>query len=265
MAKFCTLFSGSSGNCTYIESGGAALLIDAGMSARSICRALNDIGSDIKNVAGIFVTHEHSDHIKGLAVLSSKYHLPIFANPGTIRGILSTSGCSRMADSDFQVLDTGDGTEIAGMYIASFATSHDSNESVGYRVHTSDGKVLAVATDLGYVSSTVMQNITGCSLVMIESNHDVNMLLTGGYPYYLKRRILSQRGHLSNDDCAAVLPSLVEAGTVNFILGHLSHENNLPLLAEQTANAQLQMSGISSGDYKLLAAPRFEPSDVLSI
>lgn len=263
MTKFCSLFSGSSGNCTYIESGGSAILIDAGCSARATVRALAEIGSDISKISAIFVTHEHSDHIKGLAVLISKYGLRVYANRGTMQGILKYS--MKINESMICAFDTGQKMDCETMSVSSFATSHDSNESVGYRIHTSDGRKLAVATDLGFVSETVMKQISGCDLVMLESNHDLDMLRSGSYPYFLKRRILSDNGHLSNDDCSAVLPALAESGTTRFILAHLSHDNNRPDLAENEAVAALAGCGISRNEYELEAAPRFEHSGIYEI
>src|SRR5450830_623763 len=144
------------------------------------------------------------------------------------------------------------------MNICSFETSHDSRESVGYRIHTNDGRRIAVATDLGFISDTVLFGITDCELIMIESNHDIDMLKNGSYPYFLKQRILSQRGHLSNDDCAATLIKLMEGGTKHFVLAHLSKDNNLPELALSTAMGVLHSSGRQQGsDYTIEAAPRF--------
>lgn len=262
MAKFCAMFSGSSGNCTYVSSGEASLLVDAGVSARSICNALVSIGSDINKIAAIFVTHEHSDHIKGLKTLISKYGIPIYANAGTINGILE---CTKVEDTCFHELKTGDSIEIAGMNVSSFCTSHDSRESVGFRIHTQDGKRIAIATDLGFVSDTVMCNLSECDVVMIESNHDIGMLQNGRYPYFLKRRILSKTGHLSNEDCACILPKLCRSGAKNFVLAHLSSDNNVPELALETAVSAMKMSGIPSGDYKIEVAPRSGPQHVLTV
>ena len=264
MAVFCSLFSGSSGNCSYVENDGNALLIDAGVSARSISTALSQVGSSIGNIKGVFVTHEHIDHIRGLATLISKYKIPVYANQGTIRGILSAL---KNIDSDYiNELATGETIECAGMCVSSFKTSHDSNESVGYRVQTADGKSAAVATDLGYVSETVMENITTCNVVMLESNHDVRMLQCGRYPYFLKRRILSDEGHLSNDDCASVLPVLVRNGAKHIYLAHLSEDNNFPELAVQTSVSALEACGLKRGsDYEIEAAPRFRRSEICCV
>jgi phosphoribosyl 1,2-cyclic phosphodiesterase len=263
MATFCSLYSGSSGNCSFVESGGSAILIDAGVSTRSIVKALDSIGSDIKKIAAVFITHEHSDHIKGLITLTSKYKIPVYANGGTIDGILMSLKTLN-PDCLFE-MKTGESITAGGMKVTSFKTSHDSNESVGYRIHTSDDRQVAVATDLGYVSDEVDSGIRGCKLVLIESNHDVGMLQNGDYPYFLKRRILSKRGHLSNDDCAAILPSLVESGAEHFILAHLSRDNNLPELAAATAISELLTRGIEDGNYELEAAPRLTQSKVYNL
>lgn len=262
MAKFCAMFSGSSGNCAYVEAGGAALLIDAGVSTRSICGALETIGSGIEKISAILITHEHSDHIKGLKTMLSKYKIPVYANAGTIEGILQSVPVS---DKYFTELKTGGSVEIAGMGISSFCTSHDSRESVGFRIHTPDNRQVAIATDLGFVSDTVMSGISSCDIVMIESNHDVGMLQNGKYPYYLKRRIMSDTGHLSNEDCSKVLPQLCADGTRHFVLAHLSRDNNFPGLALQTAVSAMKVSGIAQENYEIEVAPRSGPEHVLTI
>lgn len=259
MAEFCALFSGSSGNCTYISYGGRALLVDAGVSALATRRAFEMVGLDFGKVEGILVTHEHSDHIKGLAVLSSRFGIPIYANQGTLSGILENPKILQDAVTEFP---TGSVAEIAGMEIHSFGTSHDARESVGYRILTGDGKKIAVATDLGFISSTVMENLAGCDLVMLESNHDIGMLQNGRYPYYLKRRILSRTGHLSNEDCAEALPELAQSGVKHIVLAHLSKDNNYPQLALQTALSAMKISGIPDSDYEIQVAPRSGPGNI---
>jgi phosphoribosyl 1,2-cyclic phosphodiesterase len=263
MAIFCSLFSGSTGNCALVGNKDSAVLIDAGSSAKAICRALNAVDSDISKISAIFITHEHIDHIKALPQLVSKYKIPVYANKGTIEGIM------KLKDIDINYIiemATGETTETSDMCISSFSTSHDSNESVGYRIQLDDGKKVAVVTDLGYVSETVLENIKFCDAVMLESNHDVKMLQNGHYPYYLKRRILSVNGHLSNDDCSSVLPLLVENGTKHILLAHLSKENNFPELAVQTAISVLQMNGMKQGiDYFIEAAPALVTSTICCI
>lgn len=262
MAKFCAMFSGSSGNCAFISSGGTSVLVDAGVSARSICNALEAIGSNINEIAGILITHEHSDHIRGLKTLLKRHKIPVYANSATIGGILESM---EVDDDNFVELKSGSSIEIAGIGVSSFSTSHDSRESVGYRIHTPDGKQIGIATDLGYVSDSVISGITGCDAIMIESNHDVGMLQNGRYPYYLKRRIMSKTGHLSNEDCSKILPHLCRSGARRFVLAHLSRDNNLPELALETAVSAMKLCGIDRENYKIEVAPRNGPECVISV
>lgn len=255
MARFCSLFSSSSGNATYIGSGRTGILIDAGVSAKRIRTALQARGVDPQTIAAIFVTHEHADHIKGLRVLASQLGVPVFASPGTMRGL---ADCGALEGSFPQkTFAVGDAVEIGDLLVRSFPTPHDANESCGFSVELPDERRAAVATDIGHMTNEVMRGILGCDLVMLESNHDVGMLQNGPYPYFLKRRILSDVGHLCNDACADVAVQLVEHGATRLFLGHLSQENNLPQLAYQTTLSALQLAGAVLGrDYMLQVNPR---------
>lgn len=253
MARLCPLFSSSGGNSTYVGSGGVGVLIDAGKSAKQLERALNANDIATKGIEAIFLTHEHSDHIQGLRVFASRYKIKVFASQGTMqsldqKGVL-TGGfeCEIISDA---------GIEVAGMRIKPFKTPHDSIESVGYVIHTGNGRRAAIATDIGYMSADVKDNISGADVLMIESNHDVRMLQNGAYPYYLKRRILSDIGHLSNEACAVELPGFINAGTKRIVLAHLSRENNVPELAFQTAVCALSEKKMAVGqDFELTVAP----------
>lgn len=254
MARFCPLFSGSSGNSYYIGSAKEGILIDAGRSAKQIAGMLQNCEIDISNIKAIFVTHEHSDHVSGLRVFASRYHLPVYASCGTLTA-LDSMGCLN-EKFDYGVISSK-GIECAGMSIRPFHISHDSAECVGYRIETGDGHKIALSTDMGYMSDEVRDQLTGADMVILESNHDIGMLQNGPYPYPLKRRILSKTGHLSNKDCSAELNGLVQKGATRFILAHLSTENNTPDLAYQTSLCSLTMAGMKQGkDFELYVAPR---------
>jgi phosphoribosyl 1,2-cyclic phosphodiesterase len=232
LAKICPLFSGSSGNSYYISSCGESILVDAGRSAKQLELAIRNNNLDIESIKAIFITHEHQDHIKGLRVFASRYNIDVYASCGTIESfkkmeILSNKYRCIKIDSE--------PIEVGGMEVRGFNTSHDCAEGLGFIVNTSEGTKLTIATDLGYISTEVRNAITGADVLVIESNHDERVLQNGSYPYYLKRRILSNLGHLSNNNCSKELPSFVNSGTKHIILGHLSRENNSESLAFETA------------------------------
>lgn len=260
MARFCSLFSSSSGNCTYIGSSGGGILIDAGVSAKQISLGLNGIGVDESEINAIFVTHEHSDHVKGLRVFASKYNIPVYATAGTLNelekmGVLNGKFPTAVIEGEI---------ECGGQLIKPFATSHDVAESCGFSVTTGDERQLSVATDTGIVTDEMRDALTGSDLVLIESNHDIGMLRNGNYPYLLKRRILSDTGHLSNLACGDFVTELIKSGTTRFVLGHLSKENNIPSLAYQTSKAALDCLGATENrDYILTVAGSGTPEMVV--
>ena len=252
MAKFCPLFSSSGGNSIYIGAGDNGILLDVGMSAKQIEIALNNIGVDPDSIGDIFITHEHSDHIKGIKVFTKKHKTRLHMTQGTYDALLQTDALDNASEC---CIITPDGVDVGCMFVKSFATSHDANESCGYTIEMSNGRKISVATDLGIMTDTVFNALNGSDLVMLESNHDVNMLQCGGYPYILKRRILGAKGHLSNDACAETLVKLIESGTTRFFLGHLSRENNVPQLAYQTNVSALALAGATEGeDYYIRVA-----------
>ena len=252
MSKFCPLFSSSKGNSIYLSGGGSSLLIDAGVSFKQLLAALEAQGIDITHIGGVLITHEHSDHIQGLKTLLKKTNIPLYTSRGTLEhlwlnGYIPAHTRITVCDGAFHIGDI-EGT--------AFETPHDASHSVGYRFVLPDGRRVGVATDLGYVSGAVRESLMGCDLVMLESNYDPGMLECSSYPYPLKRRIKSDFGHLSNDDCAGMLTSLAKGGTTRFVLGHLSEQNNIPELARQTAKAALDSGGLTENvDYTLVVAP----------
>ena len=250
MAKFCSLYSSSSGNCTYIGTSSGGILIDIGVSAKRTEEALRGIGVDPCEIKAVFVTHEHIDHISGVRVFATRYSLPVYATEGTLDG-MSYAGVFSKSRIDAYVMPEN-GTEVNGIFVTPFRTPHDSIESCGYTAVTPDGKRLAVATDMGTVTDTVRNALCGCDLVLLESNHDVRMLQNGSYPYPLKQRILSDTGHLNNEKAAELAASLLDSGTTRFVLGHLSKENNIPGLAYETAKSAFSCMGAEENrDYIL--------------
>lgn len=262
MAKFCSLFSSSSGNCTLAASGKTKILIDAGVSAKRIKEALLSRDIEPKTISAIFVTHEHSDHTKGIRVLASSFGIPVYATDGTMEGLANSGILS--GKFPVNIIERTSQTEIGDLIIKSFPTPHDSNESCGFTIDFPDERKAAVATDIGHITNTIMSNLVGCDLVMLESNHDIGMLETGPYPYYLKERILSDIGHLSNEACANVAAELVEKGTTRLFLGHLSEQNNYPPLAYQTSIAAISDTGAKENiDYILKVNPKENLEDIV--
>ncbi len=251
MARLCTLASGSGGNATYISTGGGDILIDAGISCKALLNAIETCGGDISKLCAVAVTHTHSDHIKGLKTFLKKSKLPLIASAETLDYLW-------LNDSIPEGINTivADGTITVGENAVNFfKTSHDAAGSGGYKITLPDGRSVAVCTDLGVVDDCVRQSLTGCEAVLIESNHDIEMLRRGPYTAQLKLRILSDKGHLSNNACAVELPSLVKSGTTRIVLGHLSAENNTPVLALSSAQTALAQIGAEDGvDYILEAA-----------
>lgn len=225
-----SLYSGSTGNAFLIRSPAGCILIDAGKSCKKLCEALKSCDTSPDEIRAIFVTHEHSDHIGALAVFLKKHPVPVHIQEKSayaLKNSPSAAPCLCLHPPIFT-------EEVAGMKITSFPTPHDSAASVGYRIEIPfGGRVIQVgyATDIGHVSTAVESALTGCDAVILESNHDVEMLHTGPYPYPLKQRISSRYGHLSNVDCAALSARLCQAGTKSLMLAHLSQENNTPEIA----------------------------------
>ncbi len=231
--RFCTLYSGSGGNAAYLETPTARILIDAGKCARTLIASLREIGVDADTLDAIFITHEHNDHIAALEVLAKKHPIPVHMLYKSALRYRDTQpealcACLQIKEKAPFVVQVGEVT------VTAFETPHDSRASVGYRFEFPDGDRMVrvgYATDVGHVSDFVRAGLTGCESVVMESNHDADMLMDGPYPYDLKLRIRGKRGHLSNRDCADLAAELAGQGTVHFLLAHLSEENNHPDLA----------------------------------
>ncbi len=252
MAKYCSLFSGSKGNSTYVGTANGGILVDVGVSAKRIREALEAREIDPRTIWGVCITHEHSDHIAGLRVLTKQYGWTVYASEGTLSALLEEGQVS--ANSDVVPLHTA-AVSIGELQVTPFHTPHDARESMGFCVQLPDERKIGIATDMGVMRNEVERLLSQCDLVHIESNHDIGMLRAGTYPLHLQQRILSDRGHLSNVMCAQSVASLAKAGVSRFVLAHLSEQNNTPALAKQTALSALSNEGMQSGrDYLLGAA-----------
>lgn len=250
MALFTTLYSGSSGNCALILHGGKYLLVDMGKSCRTTLNALRRLNLAVSDCQGVLITHEHSDHVSGLDTFLKHYTVPVFGCADTLDMLCSRGAIPPAVEA---VAMDGRTEEIGGFSVSSFPTSHDV-PCCGYRIHTPDDRTMALATDLGTLTPVVQQNLAGCDLVALEANYDAFSLHGGPYPYYLKVRIASDRGHLDNKACAAELLDLIQDGCKKFALCHLSQTNNSPELALTTVYSVLLAAGIEPGKDVLIQA-----------
>ena len=232
--KFCVLGSGSRGNATYLESGETRILIDAGMSGVELQKRLAGIGVDISSIDAILVTHEHNDHVHGVGVLSRRFKTPVHANPATFSAASKTVRKLYL----YNEFETGVSFQIRNIEIHPFAISHDAQDPVGFRI--SDGSVsFGYCTDTGKVSQLIRHRLASCKGLVLESNHDIEMLQKGSYPPYLKQRIRSNQGHLDNEVASLFLKELLHEKLEHVVLAHLSEENNDPEIAYDTATAAL--------------------------
>ena len=250
--KLSVFASGSSGNCLLLSENHTHILIDAGISMRRIQAFLLRAGLSWHDIDGVLITHEHSDHICGLETIARRTDVPVFA-PHTVANRMR--GRLPSLEEKLRIIPVGEFFSVGAFRVMAFHTPHDTDESVGYRVE--GASVFALATDMGCVTDEIRSGLLGADAALIESNHDLHMLRDGPYPFPLKRRILSDRGHLSNDNCALLARELSDSGTGLIVLGHLSRENNRPALAMETVSAAL-----TGCDVKLFCAPPEGPLDL---
>ena len=256
MSKFCSLVSGSSGNALYLEHKNTKILIDCGISCARICAALKEIEVDPSEIDAVVITHEHSDHVSGVRVFTNKFGIKAYSSVGTLEKI--DCFCSEQARA-------GNAFEIGDILVKPFDIPHDAAMPFGYSFVLGN-KRLSIATDMGKIDLEVAKNIRGSDIVFLEANHDIEMLVNGPYPYYLKERIRGREGHLSNDQCASLAVSLARTGTKKFILGHLSNTNNTPEIARKTVETALKNEGFRLGNDILLdVAKRHSVSNIYEI
>ena len=259
--RFCPLASGSSGNCVYISAGITHLLIDAGLSGKRIEASLKNIISAEK-LTGILVTHEHSDHVSGVGVLSRRFGLPVYATSHTWQFLLSRGTIGNVAEDMRRTVVPNEPAIIGDIKVLPFDVPHDAAQPVGYCLW-GDGYKAAVATDMGYVTDTVRALLKDTHVLLIESNHDVNMLQNGQYPQSLKDRVAGSLGHLSNVAAGVLLAEIASETCRHIFLGHLSEENNRPLAALDTVQNILAANNIRVNS--LSVAHRYEPSQMIEL
>lgn len=251
MAKICPLFSSSNGNSTYISASSGGILVDVGCSFKALKESILAAGGDIGTIKAVFITHEHTDHIKCLATLLKNLKIPLICSAGTYNALKD----SLKIPEDIEIICDKKEIVIDDIKAERFKTSHDANESSGFTFTLPTGEKVGICTDLGVVTDEVRNALAGVNTILFESNHDIEMLRKGPYPPELKLRIMSDKGHLSNSACATELKYFLKNGTTRFILGHLSQHNNLPTIAQSTARASLMDIGaVENRDYLLTVA-----------
>lgn len=264
--RLCSIASGSSGNCIYVGSEATHLLVDVGISGKRTENGLNTLGITGRDLDGILITHEHVDHISGLGVIARKYGIPIYATPGTIAAIQNCSSVGAIDSSLFREVKEDEKLIIKDLSVNPMRISHDAAQPVAYRISYGNKKV-GICTDLGVYNDYTVECLKGMNALLLEANHDVNMLQVGPYPYYLKQRILGDRGHLSNENSGKLLSRILHDGLENILLGHLSKENNLPELAYEAVRMEITLGDnpYHANDFRLQVAKRSDVSPVINI
>lgn len=264
--RMMTIASGSSGNCIYIGSEHTHILIDAGISRKKIMEGLQKAALSLADISAVFVTHEHSDHIKGLGVMSRKDEIPVYSTQGTLDGILETTALGELPSELLHPVFPDTDIVINDLTVHPFRVSHDAREPVAYTVSCGNCKA-GIATDLGYYDDYIVDNLKGAEALLIEANHDVNLLQVGSYPYYLKQRILGKKGHLSNEASGQLINRLLADNVKSVLLGHLSKENNYDKLAFETVRCEIDMSdsGYRAQDFNIEVAGRSTPSEIIML
>ena len=262
MLKCCSLYSGSTGNSFFVQTENTKLLIDAGVSCKKIETALDSLNFSPSDIDAILITHEHIDHTKSVAMLSSKYNIPVYTNLETWKVLLPNNKKFLNIKANFFKID--ETFKINDLKILPFSTPHDAVNPCGFNI-IKDNKKISIATDLGHISNNVIKSLEGSSFVMLEANYDSNVLQYSSYPYLLKQRISGPKGHLENGITGKTIAHLINSGLEKALLIHLSKENNFPELAYKTVVEELQKQNYKGNDISLDVAPRNSPSDFFQV
>lgn len=262
MLNFCSLYSGSSGNCLFVESQSTKILVDCGTSGKKVCDGLTSIDKNIEDIDAIIVTHEHSDHIQSLGSISKKYNIPVYANFETWQAMQTQA--NKISKENQKFFENENNFEIGNLLIHPFSTPHDAANPCGFNIY-SGKKKLSIATDLGHMDNIILENLKNSSFILLEANYDPEILKVSKYPFLLKQRIAGPKGHLSNSTAGKTIGYLMQKDLKTVMLGHLSKENNFPELAYQTVAEELMEQNIDMNEISLSVANRFSPSNLINV
>lgn len=263
--KICSIASSSEGNCIFMDAAKSKYLIDAGISRTRIIKGLESIQTAPEEIKGIFITHEHSDHTQGLLTWLNKYPCPVYGTKKTIQSIIDKAGIKDPTSFKWNYVEAGKAFALGQLLVEPFHISHDAKDPVGYTFRLNNKKA-GIATDLGTYNEETIKALSGCRFLLLEANHDQSMLQVGKYPYELKRRILGDKGHLSNEKCGKLAAALLPSGLRTILLGHMSKDNNFPELAYETVRYELEKTGFPElSSVRLNIADRKNPSELYSL
>ena len=262
MLNFCSLYSGSSGNSLFVQSDNTKILVDCGVSSKKIEEALNSIEVDASSIDAILVTHEHSDHVKGLATFSSKFDVPVFSTAETFDNMEKIT--SKISNNNVNYFKADEKFCIGDLEILPFSIPHDAANPCGFNIFNNNKK-LSIATDIGHMNSKILSHLEGSSFLLLESNYDTEVLKCCSYPFYLKSRISGPTGHLSNDMAGKTITYLLKNGLKTAMLGHLSKESNLPELAYTTTISEILSNEIDENSFNISVASRDLPGKLITI
>lgn len=261
MFQFCSLYSGSTGNCSLVQSDTTKILVDAGESSKKIVEALNSINIDANSIDGIIITHEHSDHVKGLGTFSSKFNVPVYANIETWNAMLKQK--EKVSKNNIKTF-TFNKFSIGDIEIDPFSIPHDAANPCGFNLYHDDKK-MSIATDIGHIDSKIINHLSNSCFLLLEANYEPEVLKCSPYPYMLKQRIKGPNGHLSNIDAGKTISYLANHGLNKVMLGHLSKENNFPELAYKTVVENLMENNLSENSLRLSVADRYKASPIIDV
>lgn len=263
MLKFCSIYSGSSGNCLFVNSNHTKILVDAGVSCKKVCEGLESIGSSITEIDAILVTHEHSDHVQGIGTVSQKYNIPVYANIETWNAMEKQK--NKVSPDNIRTFENDKDFNLNDLTIHPFSTPHDAANPCGFNIHNGS-KRLSIATDLGHMNNSLISELYSSSFVFLEANYDPEILKVSKYPFLLKQRISGPHGHLSNSTAGKTISNLLfKRDLKEVMLGHLSKENNFPELAYQTVANELMENNADLDNIRLSVADRYSASKIINI